>query len=89
MLTRNAVVIGMLYALIWESLVGNFVAQDLSIQQWALAITEKMLGRQADAYAVSSAVGVWTALPLLLVVVAGSVTYAGHRLRSLHLTADE
>ncbi len=39
MLSRNAVVIGLLYALIWESLVGTFVpgAQTLSVQQWALA----------------------------------------------------
>ena len=34
--TRHAVVIGLIYALIWESLVGSYVpgAQALSIQQW-------------------------------------------------------
>ena len=37
-ITRNAVVVGLIYALIWESLVGGLVpgAQTLSVQQWAL-----------------------------------------------------
>ena len=49
--TRHAVVVGLLYALIWETLVGSFVpgAQTLSIQQWALAITEKVVGSDARA----------------------------------------
>ena len=44
--TRNAVVIGLFYALIWESLIGGFVpgAQTLSVQQWGLALTERFLG---------------------------------------------
>src|SRR4051812_43157116 len=35
--TRNAVVVGLLYALLWESVVGGYVpgAQALSIQQWS------------------------------------------------------
>ena len=39
-LTRHAVVIGLVYALLWESLVGNFVpgAKVLSVQQWGLSI---------------------------------------------------
>ena len=38
--SRNAVVIGLIYALIWESLVGGLVpgAQTLSVQQWSLAV---------------------------------------------------
>jgi ABC-2 type transport system permease protein len=50
-LTRQAVVVGLLYALIWESLVGNFVpgAQALSVQQWALSITERVLGTSTAA----------------------------------------
>ena len=89
--TRNAVVIGMLYALIWETLVGSFVpgAQDLSIQQWALAVTVKLLGTQADDLSISSAVRFTTGAPLLLLLVVGAIWYAGHRLRSLRLTSDE
>jgi ABC-2 type transport system permease protein len=89
--TRNAVVVGMLYALIWEGLVGGFIpgAQNLSIVQWALAITEQMLGGQAETLAVSSGVGVGAAIPLLVVLVVGCTWYAGWRLRSLRLTSDE
>ena len=50
-LTRHAVVVGLLYALIWETLIGSYVpgAQTLSIQQWSLAITEKIVGSDAEA----------------------------------------
>jgi ABC-2 type transport system permease protein len=90
-LTRHAVVVGLLYALIWESLVGSFVpgAQALSVQQWALAITESLLGDRAAPLNVTSAVGLGAAIPLLLVLVAGSTWYAGWRLRTLRLTSDE
>ena len=90
-LTRHAVVVGLLYALIWETLVGNFVpgAQTLSIQQWALAITEKVVGPDAEQLGVTSAVSLGAAVPLLLVVIVGSTWYAGWRLRSLRLTSDE
>jgi ABC-2 type transport system permease protein len=89
-LTRQAVVAGLLYALIWESLVGNFVpgAQALSVQQWALALTQRMLGDDAVALGVDAAVGFWVAVVLLLVVVVGGTAYAGWRLRSLRLTSD-
>lgn len=90
-LTRHAVVIGLLYALIWESLVGSFVpgAQALSIQQWALAGIESALGDRAEELGVSSAVGLGAAIPLLLVVIAGATWFAGWRLRTLRLTSDE
>ncbi|MDQ1618450.1 MAG: type transport system permease protein [Actinomycetota bacterium] len=90
-LTRHAVVVGLLYALIWESLVGSFVpgAQALSVQQWALAITKSLLGDRAAPLNVTSAVGLGAAIPLLLVLVVGSTWYAGWRLRTLRLTSDE
>ena len=90
-LTRHAVVVGVLYALIWETLIGSFVpgAQALSVQQWSLALTEQVVGSRAEALDVSSAVGVGAAVPLLLVVVVGSTWFAGWRLRSLRLTSDE
>jgi ABC-2 type transport system permease protein len=89
--TRHAVVVGLIYALIWESLVGNFVpgAQALSIQQWSMALTVNVVGDRADRLGVTSAVGLGAALPLLLVLVVGSTWYAGRRLRSLRLTSDE
>ena len=69
--TRHAVVVGLLYALIWESLVGNFVpgAQALSIQQWSLVFTEKVVGTSRSAELdIDPAVGLGAAIPLLLVV---------------------
>jgi ABC-2 type transport system permease protein len=89
--TRHGVVIGLLYALVWETLVGSYVpgAQTLSIQQWALAVTEKLVGGRAAELGVTSAVGLTTGVVLLLIVIIGSTWYAGWRLRSLRLTSDE
>lgn len=90
-LTRNAVVVGLLYALIWESLIGGFVpgAQVLSIQQWALAVTERLLGAESASLGVSAAVSFGTAVVLLACVTLGAAFYAGHRLRTLRVTTGE
>ena len=87
--TRNAVVVGLLYALIWESLVGQLVpgAQALSIQQWALVLTERIVGPRAEELGADSAVG-GIGIVLLVTVVVGATWYAGHRLRTLRLTSD-
>jgi ABC-2 type transport system permease protein len=89
--TRNAVVIGLIYALVWETAIGSIVpgAQTLSIQQWSLALTRIVVGAPADALNVTAAVRPQIALPLLAVVVVASTAYAGHRLRSLRLTSAE
>ena len=88
--TRNAVVIGLLYALIWESLIGQFVpgAQVLSIQQWGLALTERLVGSRAAGLGITSAADLGVALPLLIIVVVGCTWYAGQRLRSLRLSEE-
>jgi ABC-2 type transport system permease protein len=89
-ITRNAVVVGLLYALIWESLVGQIVpgAQAMSIQQWALALTEQTLGDDAARLGVASAVDVGTAAALLLLVVLASTWYAARRLRTIRLSDE-
>jgi len=89
--TRNAVVVGLIYVLIWESLVGSFVpgAQVLSIQQWALAITEKVVGSSAGTLGLTSAVSFGTGVVLLAVIIVGCTWYAGARLRTLRLTGNE
>ena len=86
--TRNAVVVGLVYALIWESLVGGLVpgAQTLSVQQWSLSIVEKVLGDSAGRLGVEAAVGFGTGLTLLTVVTVGATVYAGRRLQTLRLT---
>ena len=89
--TRNAVVIGLIYVLIWESLVGNFVpgAQVLSVQQWALSVTEALIGTPAASLGVTSEVSLAAGVALLAAVVAGCTWYAGARLRSLRLSTSE
>jgi ABC-2 type transport system permease protein len=88
--TRNAVVIGLIYALIWESLVGGLVpgAQTLSIQQWSLAVVEQVLGDSAEQLDVHAAVGFGAGLVLLTVVTVAATGYAGRRLQTLRLNDD-
>lgn len=85
--SRNAVVLGLVYALLWESLVGGFVpgAQTLSIQQWALAVTRTMVDTALSAATVDLAV----AVPALVIVTALATWFAGERLRSLSLAGEE
>ncbi|WP_153395686.1 ABC transporter permease [Ornithinicoccus halotolerans] len=85
--TRNAVVIGLIYALIWESLVGGVVpgAQTLSIQQWSMAVVQELLGDTAQRLSVEAAVGFGTGLALLTLVTVTAAAYAGNRLQTLPL----
>jgi ABC-2 type transport system permease protein len=85
--SRNAVVIGLIYALIWESLVGSVVpgAQALSILQWSLAVVQRALGDAAGRAGVEAAVGFGTAVVLLAVVTVAATAYAGRRLQTLRL----
>lgn len=85
--TRNAVVIGLIYALIWESLVGGLVpgAQALSIQQWSLSVVQRALGEPAAGLGVEAAVRFGTGLTLLVVVTVVAAGYAGRRLQTLRL----
>ena len=88
--SRNAVVIGLIYALIWESLVGGVVpgAQTLSIQQWSLAVVQRVLGDTADQVGLEAAVSLGTGATLLAVVTVMATGYAGRRLQTLRLTND-
>jgi ABC-2 type transport system permease protein len=88
--SRNAVVLGLVYALVWESLVGGLVpgAQALSVQQWSLAVVQEVLGDSAQRLGVDAAVGFGTAAVLLTVVTVAATGYAGRRLQRLHLTED-
>ncbi|WP_179816215.1 ABC transporter permease [Allostreptomyces psammosilenae] len=85
--SRNAVVIGLLYALVWESLVGSLVdgAKTLSVQQWGLSVAADL----ADPGAIGADVSINTAIILLLVVTGAATWFAAHRLRSISLTGEE
>jgi ABC-2 type transport system permease protein len=85
--SRFAVVIGLLYVLVWEVLIGNFApgAKSLSIQQWALSVTDAL----TSAVAVRSDVSLGTAVVLLTIVAAGGTVLAAVRLRSLSITGAD
>ncbi|MFD9943995.1 ABC transporter permease subunit [Nonomuraea sp. NPDC059023] len=87
-LTRHAVTIGIIYALIWEGMVGSFVkgAQNFSIQQWAQAIADQI---STSAFIDQTAVTIGWAIPAIAIVTVGAVVWAGLRLRAFSLTGDE
>jgi ABC-2 type transport system permease protein len=89
-ITKNAVVVGLIYALIWESLVGGLVpgAQDLSVQQWSLAVVKQVFGDGAYRLGIGSAVDFTSGLVLLVVLTVGATAYAGRRLQTLRLNDD-
>ncbi|GHF93443.1 ABC transporter permease [Streptomyces filamentosus] len=86
-ISRHAVVIGLVYALVWEALFGSLVAgaRTLSVQQWALALAEKVTGEGL----ITSDVALPTATVLLVVVTLGATWFAGHKLRTLTLAGEE
>jgi ABC-2 type transport system permease protein len=86
-LTRHAVTVGVIYALVWEGLVGGYVpgARTFSIQQWAQSIADRI---SSSAF-LTSDVSFGFAVTAAVVVTVGSLLWAGQRLRSLSLTGDE
>jgi ABC-2 type transport system permease protein len=83
--TRHAVVVGLIFVLIWEGLAGGFLSGVawLSIGQWGIQI-----GHQASS-ALDDPVNLPWAVLASLVVTVGGVWFAGDRLRSFALTGDE
>ncbi|MGI5485853.1 ABC transporter permease [Microtetraspora malaysiensis] len=86
-LTRHAVTIGVIYALIWEGLVGGYVpgARTFSIQQWAQSIADQV---STSAF-FKADVSIGFAVPAIVVVTIAALLFAGQRLRSLSLTGEE
>ncbi len=86
-ITRHAVVFGLVYALVWEALFGSLVsgARTLSVQQWSLAVAQKVSGGDL----VTSDVGLTTGAVLLIVVTVAATWFAGQKLRTLTLAGEE
>ncbi|MBW1601693.1 ABC transporter permease [Streptomyces sp. JJ66] len=86
--TRHAVIFGLVYALLWEALVGNFIAgaRTLSVQQWGVAVAERVAGSGVD---VVSEVGLTPAAVLLTVVTVAGTWYAGQRLKMMAMTGEQ
>ena len=86
-LSRFAVTIGLIYALVWENLIARYAsgAKTLSIRQWGISVTDMV----TNATAVKAGVGSSTAVPLLIVVTVAGVAYAGWKLRTLSITGTD
>lgn len=84
-LTRHAVVIGLVFVLIWENLLGSILSGIawLSVTSWGVRI-----GHEVYSVLDAPANLPW-ALGACLVVTLGGVWFAGDRLRSFALTGDE
>jgi ABC-2 type transport system permease protein len=85
-LTRHAVVVGLVYLLVWEGLLGGLLdgVRWLSINRWSAEVADRVAGLSLVAN-----------LPLAYALVAGAVVIVGgtwltdQRLRSFNLTGDE
>ena len=85
-LTRHAVVIGLVYLLIWEGLLGGLLdgVRWLSITRWAGEITDQV----ADLSLVSD-LSLTYAVVATLVVIVACTWLTGRKLRGFNLTGDE
>ncbi|WP_329250722.1 ABC transporter permease [Actinoallomurus sp. NBC_01490] len=86
-MSRFAVTIGLIYALVWENLIGRYASgvRTLSIRQWSVTITDLA----TNATSVTSEVHTSTAVPLLIVLTVLGVTVAGWKLRTLSITGAD
>ena len=89
--SRNAVIIGLLYALLWETVLGSYVpgVRNVSVRQWSLSAAEALLGDYAFVWNVTSAVGLTASLALLAATTIGAVTLAVRRLQTLRLVTGD
>ena len=87
-LSRHCVVLGLVYVLLWEGLVGDLVAgvRWLSITRWASAMVESA---SAGEYVASASLGLVYATAATLVLTIAMTYLAGRRLESFNLTGDE
>jgi ABC-2 type transport system permease protein len=85
-LTRHAVVIGLVFALLWEGLLGHVLSgvKWVAIGPWGAAVAAAVSGR-AD----RSGIGLGYALVAAAVVTVATLWFAGDRLRSFTLRGDE
>lgn len=86
-MTRHAVVIGLLYLLLWEGLLGGLLdgVRWLSITRWAAAITEQV----ASQVSLVDDLGFTYAVVATCMVIVAGTWLTGRRLQAFNLTGDE
>jgi ABC-2 type transport system permease protein len=84
--TTRAIAVGLLYVLIWEGLLGNFVggARILSIAHYSLGIANAIY----PAKDLNAGLGLSTSLVLGIVVTAGALVVASRRLSSFAIKGE-
>jgi ABC-2 type transport system permease protein len=91
-MTRNGVMYGLIYALVWESTIAGFVpgARAASVRQWALSLGEWALGRDlATRLEVDAAVRPLVGGILLLVTIVASLWLLARRLDRVRVGGDD
>ncbi len=86
-LTRHAVVVGLVYLLVWENLLGGLLdgVRWLSVTQWARAVVEQVAGISG----LTQDLGTTYAVVATAVVIVLGTWLTGRRLRAFNLTGDE
>ncbi|OLB73640.1 MAG: ABC transporter permease [Actinobacteria bacterium 13_2_20CM_2_71_6] len=86
LLTRRPVLIGLVYVLLWEGLLGNLLAstRELSIRQYAATVADRI----APSDLLQTHVGLPVAIVMSAVFLVGGTLVAIDRLRSFTLTGE-
>ncbi len=89
-LTRNSIIVGLIYALLWEGVLAGYVpgVRTLSIRQWALAPAEEML-KGNPVWNVSSDVGLIAGIVLLVITPTAAIWISVQRLKSLSVRVSD
>jgi ABC-2 type transport system permease protein len=86
LLTRRPVLLGLVYVLIWEGLLGNVVSGTgvLSIQQWVIAIADRVAGTEL----LEATVSIPVSVVMSVLVTIGFTVLAIDRLRSFSVAGE-
>lgn len=86
LITRRPVLLGLVYVLIWEGLLGNFVkgTQVLSVQQYVVALADRL----TPTAILSGSVSVSVAVVMSVLFFAGGMALAINRLRSFSVAGE-
>lgn len=89
-LTRNSIIIGLIYALLWEGVLAGYVpgVRAVSIRQWALAPAHEILKGDPALHVVSE-VGLVTGLVMLALTTIAAMVVAVQRLKSLSVRVSD
>jgi len=85
-LTTRAIAVGLLYVLIWEAVLGNFVsgARLLSVEQYSLGVANSI----ASDAALRAGLNLTTAVVMGVIVTGAALVYATRRLSGFSLKGD-